>query len=184
MSQNPDAPGSGNGGDSEPTATGAAASGAGAAEQKTQPPLAVNAQYVKDLSFEAPATPGILAEVQKQPPDISINVDVRATRMQEPTYEVVLHIRAECKVAEATAFIVELSYAGLFSLHVQAEHLQPVLLVECPRLIFPFARHIIANATRDGGFPPLMLGPVDFLAMYRSQLEKAQADAAATSNLA
>jgi len=156
----------------EDTAGGAGPSG------EAKPPLAVSAQYIKDLSFEAPNTPAILGRMQRESPEISINIDVRATGLQDGIYEVVLHIKSECKVAEAVAFIIELSYGGVFSVNVPAEQIQPVLLIECPRLLFPFARNIVADATRDGGFPPLMLGPVDFISMYRNQLQKQQQDAA------
>ena len=87
-------------------------------------------------------------------------------------FEVVLDITANCTVEETAAFILELSYAGLFSLNVPEEHLQAILLIECPRLLFPFARNILADVSRDGGFPPLMLGPVDFVSMYQSQLQQ------------
>jgi preprotein translocase subunit SecB len=137
-------------------------------------PLAINAQYTKDLSFEAPSAPGIFLQMQKDAPDIQINVDVRAQPFQQQNvYEVTLQVTANCKVAGNAAFILELQYAGLFTLNVPDEQRQPLLLIECPRLLFPFARNIVADITRDGGFPPLMLGPVDFVSMYRNQLEAA-----------
>ena len=83
-----------------------------------------------------------------------------------------LHIRAECKAGETTAFLLEVAYGGLFALNVPQEHLQPVLLIECPRLLFPFVRHLMAVVTREGGFPPLLLGPVDFVAMYQANLQQ------------
>lgn len=133
-------------------------------------PLAINAQYTKDLSFEAPAAPGIFLQMQQEAPDISINVDVRAQPFQQQNvYEVTLHVTAECKVGTVAAFVLELQYAGLFTLNLPDDNVQPALLIECPRLLFPFARNIIADVTRDGGFPPLMLGPVDFVSMYRNQ---------------
>ncbi len=136
--------------------------------------VTVNAQFIKDLSFEAPGTPAVFLTSQNAAPDIQINVDVQAGTVQEKAYEVVLNIHAECKMAEKTAFIVELSYGGLFSLNLPDEHLKPVLLIECPRLIFPFARNIIADITRDGGFPPLMLNPLDFAAMYRDGVDRTE----------
>ncbi len=145
------------------------------------PPIAVNLQYVKDLSFEAPNAPAVFGMLQKQTPDISVNVDVSARSLQEGVFEVALDVKSECRTGEAVAFIVELAYAGVFTINVEAEHLEPVLLIECPRLLFPFARQILAGATRDGGFPPLMIGPPDFVAMYRAQLETRQAEQAATA---
>jgi len=135
------------------------------------PPIQVNAQYIKDLSFEAPATPGIFARMQQNSPDITVNVDVNAHPVQENLFEVQLHIRGTCAVGEETAFISELVYGGLFTLNVPEEHLQAMLSIECPRLLFPFARNIIADTTRDGGFPPLMLAPVDFVAMSQKAAE-------------
>ena len=133
------------------------------------PPIQINAQYIKDLSFEAPSTPGILSKMQQGAPDVTINVDVNAHPVQDSLYEVQLHIRATCEVTNETAFISELVYGGLFTINVPPEHLQAILLIECPRLLFPFARNIIADTTRDGGFPPLMMAPVDFVAMFQNQ---------------
>jgi preprotein translocase subunit SecB len=134
------------------------------------PPIEINAQYIKDFSFEAPSTPGILSTMQQTAPDVEIKVNVNAHNIQENIFEVQIHIRASCKVANETAFITELIYGGLFKINVPSEHLQAILLIECPRLLFPFARNIIADATRDGGFPPLMIAPVDFVAMFQKQV--------------
>lgn len=147
-------------------------------EEPAAAPIAINAQYIKDLSFEAPSTPGVFAQLQSEAPDVSINVNVHAQPLQEGIFEVQLEIRGECTVGETTAFVVELTYGGVFTLNVPQEHLQAVLLVECPRLLFPFARNIIADASRDGGFPPLMLAPVDFVAMFQQQQEMAEAETA------
>jgi len=142
------------------------------------PALAINAQYIKDLSFEAPATPQIFKELQNQQPNISVHVDVKAENIAPPAYEVILSIKAECKIAETSAFILELSYGGVFTVNVQEQHLRPVLLIECPRLLFPFARQIIAMTTVNGGFLPLMLGPVDFAGLYQKQVQDQAAAAA------
>ncbi len=136
-------------------------------------PLVVNAQYIKDLSFEAPAAPEVFQRMQTTRPDITINIDVQAVPLKDTAYEVVLNMRAECKVEQKVAFIMELVYAGNFNIRVPREHLQAVLLVECPRLLFPFARSILAEISREGGFPPVLLGPVDFVAMYQKQMEAA-----------
>ncbi len=140
-------------------------------------PVAVNAQYIKDLSFEAPATPGVFQLMQDNAPDVNINVNVNAQPLQDNVFEVQLHIRGECTLGKTTAFVTELVYGGVFTLNVPQEHLQAVLLIECPRLLFPFARNIVADATRDGGFPPLMLAPVDFVAMFQQQQAQAKAEA-------
>ncbi len=148
---------------------------AGATAQPAEPPITINGQYIKDLSFEAPTAPGIFGLMQEQEPKINVNIDVNAQPLQDGVFEVVLHVKADCKVGETLAFIVELAYGGLFTLKVPPEHIQPILLVECPRLLFPYVRYIISDATRDGGFPPLLLGTVDFVAMYQNQLQQQQA---------
>ena len=145
----------------------AEAKGGNGGQAAEQPPLSINSQYIKDLSFEVPGAPQIFGQIQNVTPDITINVNVQASPLGGNAYEVVLHARAECKAAGATAFIAELAYGGVFTLNVPQEHLRPVLLIECPRILFPFARHILANTTREGGFLPLMLGPIDFVAMYQ-----------------
>ncbi len=137
--------------------------------------LAVNGQYIKDLSFEVPNAPAIYGELRGQP-EIPIGIDIDATKLNEGVYEVVLRITVDATANGKKAFILELAYGGVFTLqNIPAEHVQPVLLIECPRLLFPFARNIIAEMTRDGGFPPLMMQPVDFMALYRQRMEQAQA---------
>ncbi|MFA5120133.1 protein-export chaperone SecB [Zavarzinia sp.] len=147
-------------------------------EQQANPvQFQVLAQYVRDLSFENPGAPASLSLSQQ--PKIDIGVDVQARRLPDDRYEVDLRIRANATDAEGKpAFVVELVYAGLFLLrNVPADALQPLCLIECPRVIFPFARRIIADMTRDGGFPPLMLDPIDFVALYRQHLARSQAQA-------
>ena len=157
------------------------ANGTGTAQpQESGQPIVINAQYIKDFSFEAPTTPRIFSILKDNAPDISINVDVRAQAIEGATFEVALHFKVECKAAGSVAFILELVYAGLFTLSVQQDHVHPVLLIECPRLLFPFARNIINDASRDGGFPPLLLGPIDFVAMYQNQLNQMNQQAPAT----
>ena len=161
----------GNGGDAT-----AAGKGDGA---PAQPPLIVNAQYIKDFSFEAPATPQVFSQMQQAQPDISVNVDVQARALEPPVYEVVLNVRADCKVGETQAFLVELSYGGVFTLNVAQGDVHPVLLIECPRLLFPFARQILATTTVNAGFLPLMLGPIDFASLYQRQAREPEGAAAA-----
>jgi preprotein translocase subunit SecB len=167
---------SGGGNGSEPPAE---STEAGTDAEK--PPIAINAQYVKDLSFEAPATPGVFRQMQSQSPNISVNVDVEAKTLDPSVYEVTLNITATCKFADTAAFLVELSYGGVFSLNVDDQYIRPVLLIECPRLLFPFARQIIANTTSNGGFLPLMLAPVDFAGLYQREVQQRSAQAAAES---
>lgn len=140
-------------------------------EQQQLPPLTIHGQYIKDLSMEVPNAPGIFGKMMQEQPDVSVNVDVDATKLTENQFEVVVKIRADCKLKEEVAFICELAYGGIFEINVAQEHLEPLLLIECPRLLFPFARHILANTTRDSSFPPMMLNPVDFAGMYRQRME-------------
>ena len=141
-------------------------------------PLTLNvlAQYVKDASFENPNAPDSL-RVNAQP-EIELHVDMQARSKGEKVFEVDLHVRATATRESDTLFLVEVVYAGLFLIDGVGEaDLEPVLLVECPRLLFPFARRIIADLSRDGGFPPLMLEPIDFLGLYLSQRTEAAGQA-------
>ncbi len=134
------------------------------------PPLQLNIQYTKDLSFEVPGAPEIFVQLKEQPRvDLSLDVQARPLDGQPNVYEVALQIRADAKAGTTACFIAELSYCGVFTVNVPQEHLEPVLLVECPRLLFPFARNILADITRDGGFPPVLLAPIDFVALWQSR---------------
>jgi preprotein translocase subunit SecB len=130
-------------------------------------PIAINAQYVKDLSFENPNSPQILAQLREQPA-VQVNVDVKARKLADTVFEVVLVVRAEARHGETVAFMAEITYGGVFTVSgVGDDQLQPLLLIECPRLLFPYARAILSETVRDGGFPPLLLQPLDFAEMYR-----------------
>ena len=135
----------------------------------------INAQYLKDLSFENPNPLESFKQSQEKP-NIQVNVNTVVKKLPENAYEVTLDIKTEGKIKDKVAFIAEISYAGIFSLNkIPPEHEKPILLIEAPRMLFPFARNILAETTRDGGYPPLMLNPIDFNALYQKQLEKEQA---------
>jgi preprotein translocase subunit SecB len=144
-----------------------------------QGPLVLNIQYTKDLSFEVPGAPEIFASL-REPPRVDLQLDVQARPIQEGqnVFEVSLQIRADAQAQingqAAPCFIAELVYCGIFTINVPQEHLEPVLLVECPRLIFPFARNILAEVTREGGFPPVMLQPIDFVALWQQRRAESQ----------
>ncbi len=146
-------------------------------------PLVMNLQYTKDLSFEVPGAPGIFTTLREQP-RIDLALDVQARPLQEGSnvYEVALQIRADAQAQGQTAFIAELVYCGIFTLNVQPDMVEPLLLVECPRLLFPFARNILADVTRDGGFPPVLLSPIDFVALWQSRRGQTSAGAAPFAN--
>jgi preprotein translocase subunit SecB len=129
---------------------------------QTQQQLIINAQYIKDLSFENPRAPNSLRQQTVQPA-VDINVDVKAQGLGPENYEVLLTIKASAKVQDETLFLAELAYGAIITVrNVPQELLSAIVLVETPRLMFPFARNIIAATTRDGGFPPLMINPIDF----------------------
>lgn len=144
------------------------------------PQAAVLAQYVKDLSFENPKAAQTLQQLAQGQarPQMQININVGASRVGNEAYEVELKIEATSKIGEETAFAIELVYAGLFGARNLPEGtLEPFLLVQSPTVLFPFARRIIADTVRDGGFAPLMLDPIDFNQLYLQQRQQAQAQA-------
>ena len=143
-------------------------------EPRSGPSIRVQSQYIKDLSFENPGVP-----VQGQP-NVDLGIDVGATpkNVEQGIYEITLKLQARAGTKEAALFLVELDYAGIFQVSGFApSDLEPLLLIECPRILFPFARRIIADLTADGGFPALRIDTVDFHALFRSQKQR-QAEAA------
>lgn len=142
--------------------------------------VTVNAQYIKDLSFENPFSPQALFE-RKQSPAVNLALDIQIHKLQEDVFEVALVIQAKAMQEEKAVFVVELSYGGVFTLKVPEQEIQPILMIYCPSLLFPFARRIIADATRDGGFLPLLLEPVDFSHLFiQHQKQRAAQQAQAT----
>ena len=141
----------------------------------TQASLNVLAQYVKDLSFESPGAPNSLRGRDKAP-GINISVNVNANPLSEKEFDVNLSLNAKASFEKDVLFNVELVYGGVFRIDgFPQEHMLPLLFIECPRLLFPFARQIIAEATRNGGFPPLMLDPIDFAQMFQQKMAEDQA---------
>jgi preprotein translocase subunit SecB len=142
-----------------------------------QPQLNVLAQYVKDLSFENPNAPVSLQQHQQQP-TINIQINVNATPLSETDIEVTLKLEGKAELADKVMFAFDLAYAGVFRIqNVPQESLHAVVMIECPRLLFPFAREIVATSVRNGGFPPLMLEPVDFVGLYRQRMGEMQPQA-------
>lgn len=142
------------------------------------PGLGVLGQYIKDLSFENPNAPQSLMTQPEQPPAVDVQINVNAKPMSGDDVEVELkvEVKAEDKKAKKILFVLEVTYAGVFRLtNVPKESAQPLALIECPRLLFPFVRRIVADAISEGGFPPIMLQPVDFAALYRARAESAAA---------
>ncbi len=146
--------------------------------------IAILGQYIKDLSFENPTPAQTLQKLSEEQPSMDINVNLNAQGAGEDIYEVDLKITATAKAGDATAFVAELVYSGLFAAKNLPENtLQPFLMIEAPRQLFPFARRILSDVTRDGGFPPLMLEPIDFASLYQQQMEAAQAQAGAADDV-
>lgn len=130
------------------------------------------AQYTRDLSFENPNAPRSLTP-QEKAPQISIQVNVGAQQLSETDFEVELKLEGNAKIDSETLFAFDLTYCGIFrAQNIPAEDLHPVIMIECPRLLFPFARQIVADAVRGGGFPPLYVDPIDFAALYRERAQQ------------
>ena len=158
---------------SKKPAAAAPASGAAAAQQGA--PLTIRGQYIRDLSFEIPKAPESISGLT-QAPHVDINIEVATRDLQEDTYEVTLGVRCEAKAEAESIFILELTYAGVFTLtNLAEEHLKPALYIECPRYLFPFARNIVASLTQESSLPPMLINPVDFAALYRARNQEAGA---------
>jgi preprotein translocase subunit SecB len=161
-------------------ADGAGAAAAGSAQDAAaaQPRMQILNQYVRDLSFEnIAAQKGVAAEAK---PEVRVQVNIDAQQRPGDRYEVALKLKVDSKAAETQVFILELDYAGLFLIqNVPQEQLHPLLMIECPRLIFPYLRRIVGDVTRDGGYPSLNLEQIDFMALYRAELQRRQAPAQA-----
>src|SRR5262249_29751161 len=152
---------------------GGPAPGPSAPQSQGQP--SVLGQYIKEFSFENPNAPRSLAP-NPTPPANNIQINVNAEQLAQTDYEISLKLEGKAESAGTVLFAFDLTFAGVFRLqNVPAETLQPIVMIECPRLLFPFAREIVATSVRNGGFPPLLLDPVDFVALYQQRAAQAQA---------
>ncbi|MEW6453229.1 MAG: protein-export chaperone SecB [Pseudomonadota bacterium] len=137
------------------------------------PQLSCLAQYTKDLSFENPNAPRSLQ--QTEPPQISVQVNVTAKPLADTDVEVELKLEGKAETAGNVLFSFDLTFAGVFRIvNVPQEQVQPIMMIECPRILFPFAREIVATSVRNGGYPPLLLDPIDFVSLYQQRLQAAQ----------
>jgi preprotein translocase subunit SecB len=154
--------------------------------QSQQPgaiPLSVNLQYLKDLSFESPRAPQVFV-TQGPQSQVGVNVRVDGRAVGENTYEITLHLEVGATAGDDQVFLLEMDYAGIFTVGaVPPQVLGPLMMIEAPRMLFPFARQIISNVVASGGFPPLLINPIDFADLYRRQLAAAeqQGEAATTA---
>ena len=157
------------------------ADGNGTSAQNQAPMINAMVQYTKDFSFENPNSPRSLGP-QSKSPNISIQVNVNARQVADSDFEVELLLEGSAGEAADTLFKFELNYAGLFRLvNIPANDVHPIVMIECPRLLFPFARQIIAEAVRSGGFPPLYIDPIDFAGLYRQRMEQMATQPSATA---
>ncbi len=146
------------------------------------PNLSVLTQYVKDFSFENPGAPQSL-RARQTAPAINISIGVQSAPAGTNEFEVELRIDARAVDGQTVLFAIELVYAGIFRFtNIPAEQSRAVALIECPRLLFPFARQVVSEASRNGGFPPLLIDPVDFVAMYRQQIAQEAGQGAGAPN--
>ena len=153
--------------------------GDGQAQEATEPSFTLHTQYIKDMSVENPNAPRVFMDM-KEAPEVSVSVDVGATPFQENTYEVRLDATVNATAGESTAFAIEVSYGGLVTLENVADSRQreQLVLIQVPQFLFPFVRAIVSGATRDAGFPPLLISPIDFVRLYRERRAQADAEAA------
>ena len=140
--------------------------------------IAVHTQFLKDLSFENPNAPESLRASEQAETNVKVDIQAKKVEGEDFLYEVGLQINAEAMRGETTVFVAEAVYAGVFTVQVQPEMIRPAVMIECPRLLFPFARQILADAVRNGGFPPLLLQPVDFVEIFRQDMVQRQQQAA------
>ena len=160
-------------GNGKPGVTGQPPEAEQAATQVAGAELNVLGQYIKDLSFESPAAPEVL-QTPPPNPQLQVTVNVNAVSKSDENYEVVLNIEVHAKGDTGVIYNIELFYAGMFRMRgVPQNMLQPVLFIDCPAILFPFVRRVLADITRDGGFPPLMLDPIDFGRLYAQNLARA-----------
>ena len=146
-----------------------------AAAAPEQPKLRVLSQYIRDMSFENIAAQQNRSDEVK--PEITVQVNLDANKKGENAYEVILKVTINAKAGEEAVFILEVDYGGRFHVeNVPDEQLHPFLMIECPRMLFPYLRRVVGDITRDGGYPPLNLDNIDFLALYRQEIMRRQAE--------
>lgn len=152
--------------------------GNGAGTADAGPSLNALIQYIKDFSFENPKAPRSLSQQEaQQGPQMSLQVNVATSALSDSEYETVLQLEGKAEVKNETLFAFDLSYAGVFRLvNIPQEHIHPVLVIDCARLLFPFARQIIAEAVQNGGFPPFYMPQIDFAALYQQRMQQLQSE--------
>ena len=140
-------------------------------ENQEKPEVSINMQYIKDMTLEVPHAPQVFAKINT-PPQIGVDLNIDAQKLNDEQFEVTLNMRINANTAEEPLFIFELSYAAACTIKMPEEQKEPILYIEIPRMLFPYARQIISSNFADAGLPPLMLTPVDFAAVYRAKKEQ------------
>ncbi len=141
--------------------------------EEASPRFLIKGQYIKDLSFENPHSPHSLIASEDKP-KIEVSVDLKAQRFDEQHFELIMHLAARAMGPNSTLFLVELDYGAIVQLMgIPEDHIEPLLFIDCAAILFPFARRVLADVTRDGGFPPMMLEPIDFRTLYAHNKQQA-----------
>ena len=148
------------------------------ANNQAQPAIMIRNQYIKDMSLEIPFAPAIFKEVNNNQPEIHVDMGMKSDVQEDGSYVVSLETKMDADVNGKKLFILELTYCSNLTLNIPEEHKEPILMIELPRLMFPFVRSIVATSLANAGLPPLMLNPIDFAAMYQDKKAK---EAAATA---
>lgn len=149
-------------------------------QQQNIPALMIHTQYIKDFSLEIPLAPEIFKQVNVAP-SVHVDISISNKKLDDGNFDVSLKIKMDADLADKKFFIVELTYSAVAAVNVPAEHLEPVLYIELPRLLFPYARSIISNSLAEASLPPMMLSPIDFVALYQAKKAK-EAEMAANNN--
>lgn len=138
-------------------------------KEHSQGSVIINAQYIKDLSFENPNSPYSL--IDSEQPSINVELDVKANHIHDSMFEVIISISVKSSSASKTIFVIDLAYGGLFTVDENTDQSSKeiVLLVHCANILFPYVRRVVSDTTRDGGYPPLILAPVDFMGLYQEK---------------
>ena len=139
-------------------------------DNQQQPAVLIQSQYIKDMSMEIPHAPAIFKKLKQHNPQVNVEVNIEAHKLEEgKTFDVLLNIRINGDIEQEKAFILELSYGAVVSLNIPEEHQEPVLMIEIPHMMFPYARQIVSTTMTNAGLPPLMLNPIDFMAIFNAK---------------
>jgi preprotein translocase subunit SecB len=147
------------------------------ANNQAQPAIMIRNQYIKDMSLEIPFAPAIFKEVNENQPEIHVDMGMKSDVQEDGSYVVSLETKMDADINGKKLFILELTYCSNLTLNIPEEHKEPILMIELPRLMFPFVRSIVATSLANAGLPPLMLNPIDFAAMYQDKKAKEAAEA-------